>query len=114
MGVVAWTPSDSCRLVGIVKGLAIRSMPNRHNAARRHHIPKMKFWVKNWSAYDTALRRRGSLTLFPNIKRWFQSVDERPAVAKARAVGGTHAFKKEVDEETRRALFPSNYPPAAA
>jgi GSH-dependent disulfide-bond oxidoreductase len=31
-------------------------------------------------------------------------------VARARAVGKKHAFKKEVDEETRRALFPSNYP----
>jgi GST-like protein len=41
-------------------------------------------------------------------------MNNRPAVAKARAVGSSHAFKKEVDEETRRALFPSNYPLAAA
>jgi GST-like protein len=41
-------------------------------------------------------------------------IDARPAVAKARAVGSSHSFKKEVDEETQRALFPSNYPPAAA
>jgi GST-like protein len=54
------------------------------------------------------------LAAYPNIKRWFQSIDARPAVAKARTIGSTHAFKKEVDEETRRALFPSNYPPAAA
>jgi hypothetical protein len=39
-------------------------MPNKHNAARRHHIPKMKFRVKNWSAYGAGLRRRGSLTLW--------------------------------------------------
>ena len=50
----------------------------------------------------------------PNIRRWFHAINARPAVAKARAVGSGHAFKKEVDEETRRALFPSNYPPAAA
>ena len=63
------------------------------------------------------LFRSGSddpLTAFPNIRRWFHSINDRPAVAKARAVGSSHAFKKEVDEETRRALFPSNYPPAAA
>jgi GST-like protein len=35
-------------------------------------------------------------------------------VAKARAVGKDHAFKKEMDEETRRALFPSNYAKAAS
>ena len=50
----------------------------------------------------------------PNIRRWFHAINDRPAVAKARAVGSGHAFKKEVDDETRRALFPSNYPPAAA
>jgi GSH-dependent disulfide-bond oxidoreductase len=54
------------------------------------------------------------LAVYPNIKRWFQSINDRAAVAKARAVGTDHTFKREVDEETRRALFPSNYPPAAA
>jgi len=44
----------------------------------------------------------------------FQAVNARPAVAKARAVGNDHVFKKESDEETRRAMFPSNYPLAAA
>lgn len=52
------------------------------------------------------------LTKFPNLKRWFQSIDSRPAVARARIAGKNHEFKKEVDEETRRALFPSNYPSA--
>jgi len=39
-------------------------MPNKHNEARRHHIPKMKFRVTNWSTYEAGLRRRGSLTLW--------------------------------------------------
>jgi GST-like protein len=50
------------------------------------------------------------LAPFPNIARWFQAIDARPAAARARAVGTGHAFKKENDEETKRALFPSNYP----
>ena len=54
------------------------------------------------------------LAPYPNIRRWFHSINERSAVAKARAVGSSHAFKKEVDDETRRAMFPSNYPRAAA
>ena len=53
------------------------------------------------------------LTAFPNLERWFDAVDARPAAARARAVGKDHAFKKEMDEETRRALFPSNYPATA-
>lgn len=50
---------------------------------------------------------------FAELKRWFAAVDGRPAVVRARAVGKGHAFKTERDEEALRALFPSNYPPAA-
>jgi GST-like protein len=32
-------------------------------------------------------------------------------VERARAVGKDHDFKKVNDEETKRALFPPNYPP---
>src|SRR6202162_1079982 len=39
-------------------------MPYKHNAAGRHHIPKMSFKVQNWPAYEAGLRRRGSLTLW--------------------------------------------------
>jgi hypothetical protein len=39
-------------------------MPNKHNAAHRHHIAKMKFRVTNWAEYEAGLRRRGSLTLW--------------------------------------------------
>lgn len=53
-----------------------------------------------------------ALAVFPNIKRWFQRIDARPATTRARAVAGSHVFKKEMDGEARRALFPSNYPPA--
>jgi GST-like protein len=50
------------------------------------------------------------LDAFPNLKRWLSVIEARPAVGRAREVGKGHAFKKEVDEETRRAMFPSNYP----
>jgi transposase len=39
-------------------------MRHKHNADRRHHIPKMSFRVQNWPAYEAGLRRRGSLTLW--------------------------------------------------
>jgi hypothetical protein len=41
-----------------------RPMPNKHNAAHRHHIVKMPFKVQNWPAYEAGLRQRGSLTLW--------------------------------------------------
>ena len=39
-------------------------MPNKFNAERRRHIPKMKSAVTNWAQYETGLRRRGSLTMW--------------------------------------------------
>ena len=39
-------------------------MPFKANAARRHRIPKQRHRVTNWSAYDAALRGRGSLTVW--------------------------------------------------
>ena len=53
-GVIGWLPS----LVLIIP------MPHKHNADRRHHIPKMVFNVQNWPTYEAGLRRRGSLTLW--------------------------------------------------
>ncbi len=50
---------------------------------------------------------------FPNLMRWLQTINARPAVARARNIGADHSFKQEMDEEARRALFPSNYPDAA-
>jgi hypothetical protein len=40
------------------------AMPFKVNADRRHHIPKQQHRVTNWSEYDAALKRRGSLTVW--------------------------------------------------
>lgn len=53
------------------------------------------------------------LAPYPEIKRWFAAIDARPAVARARAIGKGHDFTPANTEEARRALYPSNYPPAA-
>ncbi|KAA0590355.1 transposase [Azospirillum lipoferum] len=39
-------------------------MPYKANEPRRHKIPKARYHVENWSAYDAALRRRGDLTIW--------------------------------------------------
>ena len=70
-----------------------------------------------WGWIDRASRvmkgESDPLAAYPNIKKWFDAIEARPAVARARAVGSDHAFKQERDEQALRALFPSNYPPAA-
>jgi hypothetical protein len=39
-------------------------MPFKHNAARRHRIPKVRYRVQNWPAYEAGLKRHGDLTLW--------------------------------------------------
>ncbi len=39
-------------------------MPFKHNGARRHRIPRARYRVTNWPAYEAELRRRGALTLW--------------------------------------------------
>ena len=39
-------------------------MPYKFNESRRHKIPKQKFKVTNWAAYNESLRRRGDLTVW--------------------------------------------------
>ncbi len=42
---------------------------------------------------------------FPNLKRMFDAVDARPAATRAKALKDKHAFKAEMDETARHALF---------
>ena len=39
-------------------------MPYKANGLRRHQIPRARYRVENWSAYDAALRRCGDLTIW--------------------------------------------------
>ena len=39
-------------------------MPYKANEARRHKIPRARYKVANWLAYDRALQQRGSLTVW--------------------------------------------------
>jgi hypothetical protein len=60
-GVGALPPKDGSN--SFASG-PLQPMPHKHNADRRHHVPKMAFKVENWPAYEAGLRRRGSLTLW--------------------------------------------------
>ena len=44
----------------------------------------------------------------PNEKRLFDAVGERPAAQRAGALKDRYAFKTEMDDESRRAMFPQN------
>jgi hypothetical protein len=39
-------------------------MPHKYNADSCHRIPKRRYKVTNWQAYEAGLRQRGSLTIW--------------------------------------------------
>ncbi len=95
----------------------------RHYGVLNDHLQGRNFIVGDsytiadmsaWGWVDRAARvfkgDADPLAAFPNVARWFKGIDARPAVSRARAVGTDHAFKKELDDAARRALYPSNYP----
>ena len=101
-----------------------RREAERHYQVLNDHLSSREFVVGDtytiadisaWGWLDRASRvLKGiddPLCSYPHLKRLFLTVDCRTAVARARAVGADFDFKTIRDEETRRALFPSNYPP---
>jgi GST-like protein len=44
----------------------------------------------------------------PNVKRLFDAINARPAAQRAAALKDRHAFKTEMDDAARRAMFPQN------
>lgn len=44
----------------------------------------------------------------PHVKRLFDGINARPAAQRVAALKDKHAFKAEMDDEARRAMFPQN------
>ncbi len=67
--------------------------------------------IAAWGWIDRAavVLGEGALDSYPNLKRWFEGVDARPAASRARDVSKGIDFKTERDEVALRALFPQNY-----
>lgn len=95
----------------------------RHYQVLNDHLAGRKFILGDeysiadmsaWGWLDRAARvMKGEaepLAAFPHLKRLFETIEARTAVARARAVGKDHQFKASGDEDSRRALYPSNYP----
>jgi GST-like protein len=103
-----------------------RREAERHYAVLDEHLEGRNFIVgKDYTIVDMAawgwIDRAGvvlpgaadPLAAYPNLKRWFTAINARPAVARARSVGSDIAFKQDMDEAAKRAMFPTNYPTAA-
>lgn len=67
--------------------------------------------ISAWGWIDKAnvVLGEAALSSYPNIKRWFESVDARPAVERARNIAKDLVFKSDFDDQAARALYPQNF-----
>ncbi|MBI0426264.1 glutathione S-transferase family protein [Psychrobacter sp. NG27] len=67
--------------------------------------------ISTWGWIDKAtfVLGEGGLDNYPNLKRWFASIDSRPAVQKARDIPKGIDFKTDFDDVAARALYPQNF-----
>ena len=70
-------------------------------------IVDMAAW--GWVDRHPRVLGEGGLDAYPHVKAWFERVDGRPAVARARTLGQGLGFKSDFDEAAARAMFPSNF-----
>lgn len=93
----------------------------RHYEVLEKHMEGRDFIVGNeftlvdiaawgWIDKATVVLGEEGLRPYPNLSRWFEAVNSRPAAIRARDIAKDVEFKNDFDEKARRAFFPSNYP----
>lgn len=70
-------------------------------------IVDMDVW--GWARLLPFILGEGAFDKFPNVARLVNEISARPAAIRALALKDKFAFKAELDEDARRALFPQNY-----
>jgi GSH-dependent disulfide-bond oxidoreductase len=73
-----------------------------------YSIVDMSAW--GWIDRYPMVLGKEALAELPHLKRWYESINARPAVARARSISQNIQFKTAFDEETLRSMFPQNYP----
>lgn len=71
-----------------------------------YSIADMALW--GWAASAAYAFGEKGLADYPQVERFMAQMVARPAVKQALALKQDHSFKSQLDEESRRALFPQN------
>ena len=64
--------------------------------------------VWGWARMIPRFLGDGGFALLPNVKRHLDAINARPAAQRAEALKERFTFKQEMDEDSRRQLFPQN------
>jgi len=68
-----------------------------------YSIVDMAAW--GWVRMANFVMGDGALDKFPNVKRWFEAVNARPAAQRAEGLKGRHSFKTDWDDQAKRTMF---------
>ena len=80
---------------------------NRYMLGETYTIVDMALW--GWARLLPMVLDAEALPARSNLKRLVDEISARPAAVKAAALKDRYAFKTEMDDEARRAMFPGNY-----
>ena len=79
---------------------------HRYMLGDTYTVADMNVW--GWARIVPFVLGEDALAQFPNVKRLVDEISARPAAVRALALKERHSFKTELDDESRRNLFPSN------
>lgn len=78
----------------------------RYLSGDSYTIADMALW--GWAASAGYIFGAEGLAAYPNVQRFMTDLSARPAIQRALAMKAAHTFKSDLDEESRRAMFPQN------
>ena len=83
-----------------------RLTKGRYMLGDPYTIVDMGVW--GWGRLIPFVLGEGALDKLPNVKRLMDEINARPAAQRAEAIKSRFQWKSEMDDEARRAMFPSN------
>ena len=84
-----------------------RLAKQRYMLGDTYTIVDMALW--GWARMVPFMLGDDAWATLPHVKRLLDEISARPAAVRALALKDKHTFKAEMDEESRRSLFPQNY-----
>jgi GST-like protein len=79
---------------------------SRYMLGDTYTLVDMAVW--GWARAVPRVLDANAWTSLPNVKRLFDEINARPAAVRAEALKERHAFKTEMDDVARKAMFPQN------
>lgn len=78
----------------------------RYLAGDTYTIADMALW--GWAASAGYVFGADGLSAYPHVQRFMDDMAARPALQRALDMKAAHTFKADLDEQSRKAMFPQN------